>query len=137
MIFKQSGISIIEVLVALCLFGISALGLAKMQVDMEQRSDFAYQSIQALGLAESKLEWFRTRGADPAVSDQAVADYTTDIVDGQDRSHPLFDVKWTVSKVALNGSIKTVRVEVFWADRLGVKRNIALVTQISRFSEFD
>ncbi|MCG9790205.1 type IV pilin [Vibrio mediterranei] len=137
MIFKQSGISIIEVLVALCLFGTSALGLAKMQVDMELRSDFAYQSIQALGLAESKLEWFRTRGADPAVSDQVVADYTTDIVDGQDRSHPLFDVKWTVSKVALNGSIKTVRVEVFWADRLGVKRNIALVTQISRFSEFD
>ncbi|MCY9870900.1 type IV pilin [Vibrio barjaei] len=137
MIFKQSGISIIEVLVALCLFGISALGLAKMQVDMERRSDFAYQSIQALGLAESKLEWFRTRGTDPAVSDQVVADYTTDIVDGQDRSHPLFDVKWTVSKVALNGSIKTVRVEVFWADRLGVKRNIALVTQISRFSEFD
>ncbi|MFC5078467.1 hypothetical protein VTH8203_04038 [Vibrio thalassae] len=137
MIFRQSGIGLIEVLVALCLLGVGALGLVKMQIDLEQRSDFAYRSIQALGLAEAKLEWFRTRGADPLVSSQAVANYMTDIVDGQDNSHPTFYVEWTVLQVAMDGNIKTVKVEVSWIDRLGVRRNVTLVTQISRFSEFD
>ncbi len=90
MIFRQSGLGLIEVLIALCLLGVGALGLVKMQIDLEQRSDFAYRSIQALGLAEAKLEWFRTRGADPLASSQAVASYMTDIVDGQDSSHPTF-----------------------------------------------
>ncbi len=88
MISKQRGFSLVEVMIAICLVGVGALGLVKMQAYIEQRSDYAYHSIQALGLAEAKLEWFRTRGADSTTSEIPVADFDTDIVAGSD-NHPL------------------------------------------------
>jgi type IV pilus assembly protein PilV len=135
-ISKQRGFSLVEVLIAMCLVGVGALGLVKMQAYIEQRSDYAYHSIQALGLAEAKLEWFRTRGADSTTSDMPVADFDTDIVAGSD-NHPPYVVNWQVPTTSMDGNVKTVQVDVDWTDRLGESRRLILTTQISRYSEFD
>jgi type IV pilus assembly protein PilV len=135
-ISKQRGFSLVEVMIAICLVGIGALGLVKMQAYIEQRSDFAYHSIQALGLAEAKFEWFRTRGADSAQSDMQVADFDTDIIAGSE-NHPPYIVTWKVPNVSMDGNVKTVQVDVDWIDRLGESRRLSLNTQISRYSEFD
>lgn len=120
----------------MCLVGVGALGLVKMQTFIEQRSDYAYSSIQALGLAEAKLEWFRTRGANSADSSMVVADFDADIIDGSELRDPYF-LTWTVPAVTMDGNVKTVVVNVSWSDRLGQSQNLSLTTQISRFSEFD
>ncbi|GMQ45659.1 type IV pilus modification PilV family protein [Vibrio sp. 10N] len=136
MISKQRGFSLVEVMIAICLVGVGALGLVKMQAYIEQRSNYAYNSIQALGLAEAKLEWFRTRGADSAHSDMVVADFDTDIVTGSE-NHPPYVLSWRVPSTSMEGNVKTVEVDVDWTDRLGESRRLSLKTQISRYSEFD
>ncbi|USD61051.1 prepilin-type N-terminal cleavage/methylation domain-containing protein [Vibrio sp. SCSIO 43140] len=133
---NQRGFSLIEVMIAMCLVGVGALGLVKMQTFIEQRSDYAYSSIQALGLAEARLEWFRTRGANSADSSMVVADFDADIIDGSELRAPYF-LTWTVPAVTMDGNVKTVVVNVSWSDRLGQSQNLSLTTQISRFSEFD
>jgi type IV pilus assembly protein PilV len=135
-ISKHRGFSLVEVMIAICLVGVGALGLVKMQAYIEQRSDYAYHSIQALGLAEMKLEWFRTRGADTTTSDMQVADFDTDIVNGSE-NHPPYIVTWQVPSTSMDGNVKTVEVDVDWVDRLGESRRLSLKTQISRYSEFD
>ncbi|MGR5175971.1 type IV pilus modification PilV family protein [Vibrio parahaemolyticus] len=136
-ISKQRGVTLIEVLIAFCIIGVSSLGLAKLQAYMEQRSDYAYHNLQALGLAEAKLEWFRTRGADDESSTMDVADFMLDIVDGLDSSHPIYTVVWTVPKTTMAGRVKTVQVDVSWSDRLNRTHTLSLATQISRYNEFE
>ena len=79
---KQKGFSLIEVLVSTLLLGGGVLGLTQLQVYMEKESEYALNSLEALQLAEEKLEWFRTRGASSASSDIVVADFDADIIAG-------------------------------------------------------
>lgn len=134
---KIGGFSLIEVMISFMLIGIGALGLVKLQVYIEQQADFAMHSVQALNLAEQKLEWFRTRGASRTASTFPVADYYHDIVAGEDSSHPDYMVKWDIPSITLSGSLKTVIIEVSWYDRYGKKQRVELNTMISQYSEFD
>lgn len=64
---KEQGFSLIEVMITFLLIGVSVLGLIKLQAYIEQKADFALHSVEALNLAEQKLEWFRTRGFYPVI----------------------------------------------------------------------
>ena len=55
MIFNQIGMSLIEVLIALAIVAVGAIGLVKLQVDVEVKSETANQRLMALNLAESHL----------------------------------------------------------------------------------
>ncbi|KOE83012.1 type IV pilus modification PilV family protein [Vibrio aestuarianus] len=137
MISKQKGFSLIEVMIAFLLIGISSLGLVKLHIYVEQRADFSLHSIEALHLAENKLEWFRTRGASSALSSMTLADFSTDIIDGQDTSHSFYTLRWSVPSVSLSGALKSIDIEVSWFDRQGEKQSVKLQTMLSAFSEFD
>ncbi|MEZ9276180.1 prepilin-type N-terminal cleavage/methylation domain-containing protein [Vibrio sp. 10N.286.49.E11] len=136
MIYKQKGFSLIEVLISFLLIGVGSLGLIKLQTYVEQKSDFAIHSVEALNLAENKLEWFRTRGASAALSSIMPADFATDIVDGMDHSHFKYQLDWTVTN-SLSGALKTVQITSSWEDRFGNNQAIELHTMISKYSEFD
>ena len=136
MICKQKGFSLIEVLISFLLIGVGSLGLIKLQTYVEQKSDFAIHSVEALHLAENKLEWFRTRGASAALSSITPADFATDIVDGMDHSHVKYQLNWTVTN-SLSGALKTVQITSSWEDRFGNNQEIELHTMISKYSEFD
>ncbi|MCW8335480.1 type IV pilus modification PilV family protein [Vibrio paucivorans] len=133
---KQCGYSLVEVMIAFILIGVASLALLKLQAYVEQKSDFATRSIDALNMAEQKLEWFRTRGASSALSSIGVADYTTDIITGSDNSDPIYSVSWTLEEESLSGALKTISVEVSWSDRKGTTQNIHLDSMISLYSEF-
>ncbi|MGR5470770.1 type IV pilus modification PilV family protein, partial [Vibrio astriarenae] len=77
MISKQQGFSLIEILISFLLLGVGALGLTKLQIYMERKSDYAIQSMEALRLAENQLEWFRTRGASAALSTISTASFAS------------------------------------------------------------
>jgi len=66
MIFNSKGFSLIEVLISLVVLSVGVLGLVKMQTYMEVKSENALHSIDALHLAEQKLELFRTRSQSAA-----------------------------------------------------------------------
>lgn len=133
---KQYGFSLIEVMIAFLLIGVGALSLVKLQAFVEQRADFAQHSITALNLAEQKLEWFRTRGASAATA-SLVANYPHDFVDGEDSSHPLYLLQWSVPSTQLSGALKTIVVHATWKDRYGKDQSVQLKTMISQHSEFD
>ncbi|WP_306331306.1 type IV pilus modification PilV family protein [Vibrio injensis] len=136
MAIKQYGFSLIEVMIAFLLIGVGTLSLVKLQAFVEQRADFAQHSITALNLAEQKLEWFRTRGASAATA-SLVANYPHDFVDGEDSSHPLYLLQWSVPSTQLSGALKTIVVHATWKDRYGKDQSVQLKTMISQHSEFD
>ncbi|ENM3895161.1 type IV pilus modification PilV family protein [Vibrio cholerae] len=135
---KQRGFSLIEVMISFVLIGVGALGLVKLQAYIEQRADFAMHSIEALNLAEQKLEWFRTRGASSANPAMPTANYVTDIVGGS-TSSGRYTLSWSVSNAsgALSSALKTIHIEASWEDRHGETQSVELKTMISKYSEFD
>ncbi|ENM5889710.1 prepilin-type N-terminal cleavage/methylation domain-containing protein [Vibrio mimicus] len=134
---KQRGFSLIEVMISFVLIGVGALGLVKLQAYIEQRADYAMHSIEALNLAEQKLEWFRTRGASSALPTMPAANFDTNIVSGNDVSHPLYTLSWSVPSATLSGALKNIHIEVLWQDRHGETQSVELKTMISKHSEFD
>nr|WP_279611065.1 prepilin-type N-terminal cleavage/methylation domain-containing protein [Vibrio gelatinilyticus] len=135
-ISKQNGFSLLEVSIALSLIAVGALGLLKMQVFIEQRALYSYQSLEAMSLAQSKMDWFRNHG-DATVSAPSfvMANFDTSIVDGQDDSHPLYLLQWEIANVALLGNVKTVQMTAHWSNPFGPQK-VELKSQISRFSEY-
>ncbi|RTZ15344.1 prepilin-type N-terminal cleavage/methylation domain-containing protein [Vibrio aquaticus] len=139
MLIRQQGFSLLEVLIAFLLIGIASLGLVKMQSYVEQRSDFAVNSHQALNIAEHKLEWFRTRGASAAQSTMSVASFSS-ITSGTDTAtHSPYTVRWAVSAPAasLSSSLKSLSVSVEWNDRVGETHSVTLQSMVSSYAEFD
>lgn len=132
---KRMGYSLVEVLLSFLLIGIASLGLLKLQVNVEQKADYAAHSLKALNLAEQKLEWFRTRGASAAVPIMSVADFDS-IVTGASTSGA-YTLQWQVSPTTVSDSLKTITMKTSWQDRMGQAQSIQLKTMISRYSEFD
>lgn len=132
---KQSGYSLVEVMISFLLIGIASLGLIKLQVIVEQKADFAKHSVQALNLAEQKLEWFRTRGASAATSAMPVADF--DAISTGSSTSGNYTLEWDVLSTTVSGSLKTIEITSSWEDRLGQTQSVQLKTMLSRYSEFD
>ncbi|MFM2589130.1 prepilin-type N-terminal cleavage/methylation domain-containing protein [Vibrio sp. TBV020] len=136
---KQSGFSLLEVLIAFLLIGIASLGLVKMQSYVEQRADFALHSHRALNIAEQKMEWFRTRGASAAASTISVATFSS-ISSGSDgTSYTPYVVRWSVlaPTASLSSSLKSVAITVEWNDRTGVTQSVMVKSMLSSYSEFN
>ncbi len=135
MISKQQGFSLIEVLISFLLLGIGALGLTKLQIYMERKSEYAIHSIEALRLAENQLEWFRTRGASDALSTISTASFAS-IATGSSATGA-YTVEWEVPAATVSGSLKTIIVTSSWQDRMGETQSLELKTMISQYSEFE
>ncbi|MCX8764228.1 type IV pilus modification PilV family protein, partial [Vibrio parahaemolyticus] len=102
MISKQKGFNLLEVLISFLLIGVGALGLTKLNVYLERESDYAIESIEALRLAENKLEWFRTRGASDALSTISTASFAA-IATGSSATGA-YTVEWVVPSATVSGS---------------------------------
>ncbi|MGR5233541.1 type IV pilus modification PilV family protein [Vibrio rotiferianus] len=135
MIFSQRGVGMLEVLFSVMLIAGGVLSLTKLQVYMEKESEYALNSLEALQLAEEKLEWFRTRGASSASSDIVVADFDADIIAGTSMNGA-YTVQWDLLPAPI-ANVKVVKVQATWLDRAGDTQGVELQTMISRYSEFD
>lgn len=141
MICKQYGMSLIEVLIAFLLIGIGAMGLVKLQVIAESKADFAENSIQALYLAENKLESFTRRGISSATGTYTYDDIASDPCVSStacSTSSSGFTTQCEVTpNASLSNALSVIKVEVCWWDRLGEKQSINLKSAIGEYSEFD
>ena len=141
MICKQYGMSLLEVLIAFLLIGIGAMGLVRLQANAESKADFADKSIQALYIAENKLESFTRRGISSASGSYMYSDIASDSCVSASTcstSAPGFQARCEVSPYAsLSGALSVVKVEVCWWDRFSEKQAITLTSAISQYSELD
>ncbi|CAM2917780.1 MULTISPECIES: type IV pilus modification PilV family protein [Vibrio] len=134
---KQSGFSLVEVMITFALIGVSALGLIKLQAYIEQRADYALHSIKALNVAEQRLEWFRTRGSRAAHMRVRTPDYDRNIASYVCNEDPVYKVSWDVHEPNPTLAVKTITMEVSWFDRNGSKQTVSLQTMLSKYSEFN
>ena len=121
MIFNQTGMSLIEVLIALAIVAVGAIGLVKLQVDVEVKSETANQRLMALNLAESHLERFAANRIWPRDCHLA-----SKCIVPED-SH--FQVHCAMEPVILDGTkVNKVQVEVCWQERNRHKQSVILDT---------
>ncbi|CAM3648896.1 prepilin-type N-terminal cleavage/methylation domain-containing protein [Vibrio aquimaris] len=121
MIFNQTGMSLIEVLIVLAIVALGAIGLAKLQVDVEVKSETANQRLMALNLAESHLERFaanRVWSRDCHLASKCIAP-----------ENGYFQIHCTMEPVILDGTqVNKVLVEVCWQERNKHKQSVTLDT---------
>ncbi|MCL9783921.1 type IV pilin [Vibrio sp. S4M6] len=134
---KALGLTFIDVMTALFILSLGTLSLVKLQLYAEKSADWTSASIQALNLAEAKLEWFRTRGADQEKSSIPVASFKQDIVSGKEQIGETYLMVWKVTSVAPLPSLKHIIVTVSWSDRFSKPQQVMLQTYLSQYSEFD
>ncbi|MDL5029811.1 type IV pilus modification PilV family protein [Vibrio gigantis] len=149
MISKNSGFSLIEVLISFLLIGVASLGLVKLQVYAEQKSDFALHSVEALHFAERQMEYYRTRvsNASGAVglipfSELNQASHclnrgSSDPLSGLSGSAYAMTCEVTNAGGALSDALKNITVTIAWRDRMNHAQSIYLETMLSKYSEFD
>ncbi|XDF78181.1 prepilin-type N-terminal cleavage/methylation domain-containing protein [Aliivibrio fischeri] len=142
MISKQKGFSLLEVLISFVLLIVGVLGLIKLQVFVDKKSEYAANSIQALYAAESKLEYFRTRSMDGSADgtiafDTIVTQATPELINGYKVSWKVKDSMPTVISGANVATLKEVNIKAEWLDRWNETKNVTLQTMISRYSEFN
>ncbi|ARP39070.1 type IV pilus modification PilV family protein [Vibrio syngnathi] len=149
MTYKNSGFSLIEVLISFLLIGIASLGLVKLQVYAEQKSDYALHSVEALHFAERQMEYYRTRVSDVGGSvglilftDLNQADHcrnatSSDPLSGLSGSGYTMTCEVTNASGALSHALKNITVTVAWQDRMNRAQSIYLETMLSKYSEFD
>ncbi|WP_120511527.1 type IV pilus modification PilV family protein [Photobacterium salinisoli] len=117
---KQSGFSLMEVLVSLMLVSVGLAGLMKLHAYLNIQADNALIMLSAVNLAESHLETLR---ADPPLgqgthTEQHVVHGTT------------IRVEAVVQGATQPGGISTVAVQASWQDRWHQPQRIILQTQM-------
>ncbi|MCG9552867.1 prepilin-type N-terminal cleavage/methylation domain-containing protein [Vibrio sp. Isolate32] len=146
---KQQGFSLIEVLISFLLIGVASLGLVKLQVYAEQKSDHALQSVEALHFAERQMEYYRTRafnvsGAVGLIPFEELSEAnhclniaSSDPLSGLSGSAYSMKCEVTNASGALSGALKNIIVTIAWQDRMNRAQSIYLETMLSKYSEFD
>lgn len=151
MISRQKGFNLVEVLISFMLIGVASLSLVKLQVYVEQKADYAIQSIEALHLAEQQMEHYRTRVSDISGAIGMIAFDELDQTSGATGSlkHCLYNMDGIVGTPyqltcevvdgppAISQAIKVVTVSVTWMDRMSAPQSVSLESMISQYSEFD
>lgn len=125
---RQSGLSLLEVLITLTIFSIGLLGLAKLQTELLSTLNLTMQRSQALDLAESKLAELRSYHV--IKSTTGLVSYT-DIASGTERDATnTYQCTWTVT-IFTNPDYKKVKVVVQWTSSQNTVEQVELNTIIA------
>jgi type IV pilus assembly protein PilV len=120
---NERGISLMEILVAMMIFGISMMGLAGMGGITIKTNMSSERVTTATSLAQDRIEY--VKGLDFAAVDAAAATENY----GSMTQHKFFKRVTSVTTDPSNASIKTVTVIVYWRSE---KSSISIQTLISK-----
>ena len=125
---RRSGISLVEVMVALVILGIGILGTTAGQLAAIKLSSDSRVHSEAMYLAEQKLEEFKRM---PSADVAALAGTTTDPANPIDPAGDgvmSLDRSWTITDDSPEAGVMTVQVDVAWTNSLGVVRTATVQT---------
>ncbi|NOH69944.1 prepilin-type N-terminal cleavage/methylation domain-containing protein [Vibrio pectenicida] len=124
MISNQAGTSLIEVLIALAIVAVSAMGLVKLHIDIETKAGMAEKRLSALNVAESRLEAFSAYGYWPEDCRSAVECIPL--------SYGQLQIHCTAESMLLDGTqAQKVKIDVCWQGRHGHVYSVSLNTLFS------
>nr|WP_086940859.1 prepilin-type N-terminal cleavage/methylation domain-containing protein [Thaumasiovibrio occultus] len=153
MISKHRGFGLLEALIALIVLSVGVVGLIRLQVYIDRKADYAIASIDALAIAEEKLEYFRTRSTRDGVSEASGTIYFdgpilepntyNQTVSGAGLTYnysletKIRDTLMLPGPGTTSAAAKTIDVTVQWTDNWNETHEVALKTMVSRYSEFN
>lgn len=134
---RQSGVSLVEALVALAIMSIGMLALVGVQSTMRLNSDLAKQRTEATRIASEEIERVRSFIAMGAVNGQPGVSYDEIVSRVVDNYQPPDGIGNTSYRVVRNvtdlpGSAqKVLSVQVQWTDRTNLPQTVTLDSAIS------
>jgi len=150
---KESGFTLLELLIALGILGVGLLGIVKMQMQSGFGNMTARNRTAAVNLARSKVEEFRrikeyyipATGAGTIIGSELINDGDdTDLDNWTSPDHTAignltetgvvggrFVMAWNIVDSTPENNMKTVRVRVTWEEG-NTARSMVLETQIAR-----
>ena len=134
---RQSGVSLVEALVALAIMSIGMLALVGVQSTMRLNSDLAKQRTEATRIASEEIEQLRsftTMAADAAQPGRSYDEIVDRVVDGYAPPDGIGNTTYRVVRnvTDLAGSAqKVVSVQVQWTDRSNQRQTVTLDSVIN------
>jgi len=119
---RESGFSLVEVMVAMLILSIGLLGAALMQANISTAALIAKQRSEALALATNRLELKRAEVS--AEGAACVASDTEETVNAVTATYTV-----TTNTVCDGVRYEGVTVTVEWADSDGDENNVELITE--------
>ncbi|MBT9455135.1 MAG: prepilin-type N-terminal cleavage/methylation domain-containing protein [Burkholderiaceae bacterium] len=143
---RQSGISLIEALVALAVMAFGMLGVVGLQATMRQNVDVSKQRAEAVRIAQESIETARAFSLlqTPEDEESVLRAYET-LADRESpntgyTTNTVYSVSRTVSETGAtvnessDARMKALEVTVSWTDRLGQPQKVRLGTTIAGVS---
>lgn len=140
---RQSGISLIEALVALAVMAFGMLGVVGLQATMRQNADVSKQRSEAVRIAQESIETARGFSllAMPDEEESVLHVYDT-VADGETASsgyttNTAYTITRTVSDSDIDADsarMKSLEVRVVWTDRVGQPQEVRMSTTIAGVS---
>ena len=124
---RQSGFTLIEVMVALAIMSIGVLSIGVAQLSALRMSTTSSRLSQAMYLAEEQMETFRSMPWGPT--------FTTAVVDQPDPTNPILPVNgdsasynrsWTIQPNQAPHNLTEITVTVNWTNATGSRQNAVL-----------
>lgn len=133
----QRGMSLLEALVALVVMAFGMLALAGMQLNLSRSADVAKQRIEALRIAQERIELARSFTQLTANAATGVVDWASLQADVASPATVTTNTNATYNvAVAVGGTVddgsRAINVQVAWADRAGETQSVALTSVISK-----
>ena len=141
---NQAGISLIEALVALAVMAFGVMGVAGLQATMRQNADISKQRSEAVRIAQEAIEMGRSFSVllTPAPPASGVAATAYQGLESTAASTVLgytTNTSYTLTRSVVDGTeddpgaprVKTLLVDVSWADRSGQTQSVRLSTSIA------
>ncbi|MDG3087304.1 hypothetical protein P7F88_14945 [Vibrio hannami] len=128
MISKQRGATLLEVLIASSLIVFGVMGNIRLQVYMEQKTDYAHRSTEALRIAESRMERLSIEFSEHS---DAVETLNEEVqLDNE------YELIVSISKLptATSGDVYHVSVEVIWQNNQSEVNSVSLSTVMTIYS---
>ena len=131
---REDGTTLIEGLIALGVVSVGLLGMARLDTHLQETGGQAKARLQAVRLAHAKLTELRTLATRsqfdslaslPQAAAESLQGYSTSGV-----AATAFTRWWSI-ETAGNGAARRVAVNVAWADRFGVGRQVQVDTVIA------
>ena len=128
---SQSGMSLVESMIAIAILGFGVLGAAATQITAVKLAQESRMRTEAYYLAEQQMEAFRGMDGDGINDALTDTDYPNDPnnpldpdpTDGQLRQ---FNRSWTITPDSPEAGIYTIVVEVQWTGKLGATRTVSI-----------